>query len=175
MTDAKQRNQHDWHESLDNKMVRSLSRPFYDSYAKGNCSGSVAGKASRSFQVDRVSTVLVTDINAISILLLTYATIAHILHPRDIRKRPLGSIYCSIGIVGGSSKVPELSVMTPDSMRRPTMFINVGRVEGGLGLLSMYRGKPKVSLLIVHYWWCPCIYTVIRMTRMHVRPCCDGK
>eukprot|EP00752_Nemacystus_decipiens_P002077 g1988.t1 len=41
MTDAKRRNEHDWHESLENESVRSLSKPFYDSYAKGNCSESV--------------------------------------------------------------------------------------------------------------------------------------
>lgn len=52
MTEAKRRNEDDWHESLDNESVCSLSRLFYDSYAKGHCSGSVAGKVSRSIQAN---------------------------------------------------------------------------------------------------------------------------
>eukprot|EP00903_Cladosiphon_okamuranus_P011664 g10971.t1 len=44
MTEAKRRNEDDWNESLENESVCSLSRAFYDSYAKGHCSGSVAGK-----------------------------------------------------------------------------------------------------------------------------------
>lgn len=68
MTDAKRRNEDDWHESLENELVRSLSRPFYDSYAKGNCSGSVAGKASRTAQVDCIHAVLVAAVDAMSML-----------------------------------------------------------------------------------------------------------
>lgn len=44
MTEAKRRNEDDWHESLENESVRYLSRSFYNSFAKGHCSGSVAGK-----------------------------------------------------------------------------------------------------------------------------------
>ncbi|CAM9985890.1 unnamed protein product, partial [Ectocarpus sp. 13 AM-2016] len=44
VTEARRKNEDDWQESLESESVHSLSRAFYDSFAKGNCSGSVAGK-----------------------------------------------------------------------------------------------------------------------------------
>lgn len=44
MTEARRRNEEDWQDSLDTESVQSLSRSFYESFAKGNFSGSVAGK-----------------------------------------------------------------------------------------------------------------------------------
>lgn len=43
MAEATRRNEDEWHESLESQSVRSLSRSFYDSFAKGLCSGSIAG------------------------------------------------------------------------------------------------------------------------------------
>ncbi|CBN79097.1 hypothetical protein Esi_0176_0057 [Ectocarpus siliculosus] len=44
VTEARRKNEEDWQESLESESVHSLSRSFYDSFAKGNCSGSIAGK-----------------------------------------------------------------------------------------------------------------------------------
>ncbi|CAM9556079.1 unnamed protein product [Ectocarpus sp. 12 AP-2014] len=44
VTEARRKDEDDWQESLESESVHSLSRAFYDSFAKGNCSGSVAGK-----------------------------------------------------------------------------------------------------------------------------------
>lgn len=44
MTEARRRNEEDWQDSFENESVQSLSRSFYDSFAKGHFSGSVAGK-----------------------------------------------------------------------------------------------------------------------------------
>ncbi|CAM9665779.1 unnamed protein product [Ectocarpus fasciculatus] len=44
VTEARRKNEDDWQESLESESVHSLSRSFYDNFAKGNCSGSVAGK-----------------------------------------------------------------------------------------------------------------------------------
>ncbi|CAM9847508.1 unnamed protein product [Ectocarpus sp. 4 AP-2014] len=48
VTEARRKNEDDWQDSLESESVHSLSRSFYDSFAKGNCSGSVAGKVSPS-------------------------------------------------------------------------------------------------------------------------------
>ncbi|CAM9986920.1 unnamed protein product, partial [Ectocarpus sp. 8 AP-2014] len=48
--EARRKNEDDWQESLESGSVHSLSRSFYDSFVKGNCSGSVAGKGGNDME-----------------------------------------------------------------------------------------------------------------------------
>jgi len=87
VTEARRRHEAEWQESLETGSVRSLSRSFYDSFAKGDCSGSVAVQVNRKLQLLALPLPLPL-LCAVFVqgLLLTFLIIVYSFAPRPLCK-----------------------------------------------------------------------------------------